>query len=166
MPVFPTAPSGQLRLEVTGLSASAILSWHNPVGYEGIASSGGVRYMASVQNLATGRTDNVQASETSITQTLTHSTEYCFRVRAEVSGGVGEYSESKCYTTPGTIVSFSSLALKTHFGPTCIMRLNILIAPAFAGFLPVVTIATPVAAAFMIILLTVMILCAICCIWR
>ena len=61
--------------------------------------------MVSVQNLATGRTANVQASGTTVTQTLVHSTEYCFRVRAEVSGGVGDYSERKCYTTPGKIIS-------------------------------------------------------------
>ena len=84
---------------------SAILTWNIPSGYETIASAGGVRYTVTVENMATGRKYTIAASERSITESLVHSTEYCFTVRAEVSGGSGAYSERKCTTTPGTTTS-------------------------------------------------------------
>ena len=98
----PAVPVNQPTLVVTGVASSATLRWSVPIGYESIAQSGGLSYTVAVENMATGRTDNVMISDTSTTQTLTQATEYCFSVRVEVSGGVGVYSDRKCYTTPGT----------------------------------------------------------------
>ena len=86
---------------VVGRLTSATLSWQALFGYEAVALSGGVLYRVMVENTVTGQQNSVTTAETTITQTLVHSTEYCFRVRAEVSGGAGDYSERACYTTPG-----------------------------------------------------------------
>ena len=80
---------------------SATLRWNLPLGYETIASSGGVSYTVIVENMATGQKYTFVASDTSITESLVHSTQYCFTVRPEVSGGSGLYSEKRCITTPG-----------------------------------------------------------------
>lgn len=98
---LPAAPSSPLTPVVTGHVTSATLVWNIPVGYDAIASSGGVWYTVTVENMATGRKDIVLADEPMLSHSLVQSTEYCFTVRAEVSGGVGEYSERVCYTTPG-----------------------------------------------------------------
>ena len=111
----PTAPTAQLTLTVESHVTSATLSWNTPSGYETIASSGGVRYTVTVENMATGRKYTVMASDVSITETLVHSTEYCFTVRPEVSGGSGVYSERKCITVPGT---------STPVGGTCCASLQ------------------------------------------
>ena len=107
------APSGQFTMEVTGHATSATITWGVPVGYETIARYGGLRYTVTVENMATGRQETLTSSDTTISHSLVHSTEYCFSVRAEVSGGVGEYSERECYTTPGMTVA--SLVLVERF---------------------------------------------------
>ena len=98
---FFSAPSSPLTVVVVGRLTSATLSWQALFGYEAVALSGGVLYRVMVENTVTGQQNSVTTSETTITQTLVHSTKYCFRVRAEVSGGAGDYSERACYTTPG-----------------------------------------------------------------
>ena len=99
-----TAPSGQLTVSLTGHVTSATLNWSVPVDYESIARYGGVWYTVHTQNMDTGWEETLTCSSTTITHSLVHSTEYCFRVRAEVSGGAGVYSERQCYTTPGMTV--------------------------------------------------------------
>ena len=97
-----TAPTAQLTLTVKSHVTFATLRWTTPSGYETIASSGGMRYTVTVENMATGQHYTVMASDISINETLVHSTEYCFTVRPKVSGGSGVYSERKCITAPGT----------------------------------------------------------------
>ncbi len=99
-----TAPSGQLTVSLTGRVTSATLDWSVPVGYENIARYGGVWYTVHIQNMATGREETLTSSDTTHSHSLMHFTEYCFRVRPEVSGGAGNYSERQCYTSGMTVV--------------------------------------------------------------
>ena len=99
-------------MAVVGHLTSVTLVWSVPVGYEAIARYGGVWYTVHVQNMATMREAILISTDTIITHNLVHSTEYCFRVRAEVSGGAGVYSERQCYTSPGTTVVLLCVACK------------------------------------------------------
>ena len=107
------APSGQLTLTVVGHLTSATLVWGVPSGYDAISRYGGVWYTVHLQNVATGREETLTSTDTTVSHDLVHSTEYCFRVRAEVSGGAGVYSERQCYTSPpGTTVVLLCIACK------------------------------------------------------
>ena len=101
---FPSiAPSEKPSLMLDNVKAtSATLQWNLPSGYEAIASSGGVWYTITVENMATGQKHTVTADSTMRSYPITQNTKYCFTVRAEVSGGSGNYSERNCTTTPGT----------------------------------------------------------------
>lgn len=88
------------------MATSATLKWNPPLGYESIASSGGVWYTITVENMATGQNRTVTADNTMLSYSMAQSTQYCFTVRAEVSGGSGVYSMQKCTTTPGTTEYF------------------------------------------------------------
>lgn len=101
------APIGRptLILENT-MATSATLKWSSPIGYDTIASSGGIWYTIAVENKATRQKRTVTADDTTLSYSMAHSTQYCFTVRAEVSGGSGNYSREVCFTTPGTTECF------------------------------------------------------------
>ena len=100
-PSFMLAPTKSPTITLEEYVTYATLRWNLPSGYEAIASSGGVWYTITVENMATGQKRTITAVNTTRSYDMTQSTEYCFTVRAEVSGGSGEYSEKKCITTQG-----------------------------------------------------------------
>ena len=141
---------------------SSTLDWSVPVDYESIARYGGVWYTVHIQNMATGREETLTCSDTTITHSLVHSTEYCFRVRAEASGGAGVYSERQCYTTPGmTVVNECNKPVLN----ITVRYLNSTPA-AESQDVPVVSIAAPSAGVLVLLLLVAVTVAVICYIWR
>ena len=136
---------------------SATLNWSVPVDYESIARYGGLWYTVHTQNMDTGREETLTCSDTTITHSLVHSTEYCFRVRAEVSGGAGVYSERQCYTTPGmTVVNECNKRVLN----ITVWYLNCTPAAESQG-VPVDSIAAP-SAGILVLLLLVVVTCGCC----
>ena len=100
-PSIMLAPTESPRIMWEDNVTYATLQWNLPSGYEAIASSGGVWYTIIVESKATGQKRTITADNPTLSYDMTQSTEYCFTVRAEVSGGSGNYSEESCITTQG-----------------------------------------------------------------
>ena len=149
-------------MSLTGHVTFSTLDWSVPVSYENIARYGGVWYTVHIQNMATGREETLTCSDTTISHSLGHSTEYCFMVRPEVSGGAGVYSERQCYTSPGMTAVITCNKRVLDITIWCI-NCN---PAAESQDVPVVSIAAPSAGALVLLLLVAVTVAAVCYIWR